>query len=130
MIRRAYIHLEKYWNKYKPENVGEKDIQEMNNRFKEIEGNLYFVMLNMMERVKLHFNLQSWSKIDILVKWSFIDTFLNEIMEKNVAEGQFEGGEDHFDWPRSLKTRNAPDKMCNINRKSILLRQSEPVGEG
>ena len=129
LLKRAHARLESYWQKLTPRNVTENDVSEYNEKFPEVEGNLYCEMINLMSRIQMD-NTNRSCDINDLLDWEKIEKFLDEIMSFNEAQGQLLGRENQENWPRGLKTRKGPDGNELLNRNSDLLRQTNPVGNG
>ena len=91
-LKECHFLLERNWSEFKPSDITEEKIVRFNKNFENVnEGNWYFEIFNVMERVKLELNLPTLGITNRPIEWALIEKSLENVKKINDAQAQFQG---------------------------------------
>ena len=91
-IKDCHRFLEENWEEFKPAGITEDKVLEFNRKFENTkEGNWYFELFNLMERVKIELSHPSLGKVNEPIEWAIIEKVLENTKKLNDAQAQLQG---------------------------------------
>jgi hypothetical protein len=91
-LKDCHFLLERNWDEFKPSEITKEKIEKFNNNFtNSSEGNWYFELFNLMERVKLELNHPTLGISNRPIEWALIEKSLENVKKVNDAQAQFQG---------------------------------------